>query len=159
MNNSKNSPALTIIACSLAVISLLFLSTFTVHAADASKEASHDHGTWKEKRFVATLDADGVQRAEMVGGDYYYDPNYIVVKVNKPVELKVKKAAGYVPHNLIAKAPEAGIDFKIDLKGDPQTVKFTPKKTGKYPIYCDKSLLFFKTHREKGMEGMIEVIE
>lgn len=159
MNNSKNSPALTIIACSLTVISLLFLCTVTVHAADANKEAGHDHGTWKEKRFVATLDADGVQRAEMVGGDYYYDPNYIVVKVNKPVELKVKKAAGYVPHNLIAKAPEAGIDFKIDLKGDPQTVKFTPKKTGKYPIYCDKSLLFFKTHREKGMEGMIEVIE
>lgn len=159
MNNSKNSPALTIIASSLTVIALLFLGTFTVHAADADKGAGHDHGTWKEKRFVATLDADGVQRAEMVGGDYFYDPNYIVVKVNKPVELKVRKAAGYVPHNLIAKAPEAGIDFKIDLKGDPQTVKFTPKKTGKYPIYCDKSLLFFKTHREKGMEGMIEVIE
>jgi len=119
----------------------------------------HYHGTWKEKRFVATVDADGVQRVEMVGGGYFYDPNYIVVKVNTPVELKVRKEAGYIPHDLVAKSPEAGIAFKLDLTGDPQTVKFTPKKTGKYPIYCDKSLLWFKTHRERGMEGIIEVVD
>lgn len=150
----------------LVSIALLSLCSFTVYAANTKEEAarpesgqSHDHGTWKEKRFVATVDADGIQRAEMIGGDYYYDPNYIVVKVNKPVELKVKKAAGYIPHNLIVKAPDAGIDFKLDLKSDLQTVKFTPTKTGKYPIYCDKSLLWFKTHREKGMEGLIVVVE
>jgi plastocyanin len=95
----------------------------------------------------------------MVGGEYFYDPNYIVVKVNKPVELKVRKTSGYIPHDLVAKSPEAGIDFKLDLKRDPQTVTFTPTKTGKYPLYCDKSLLWFKTHRERGMEGMIEVVE
>ncbi len=144
---------------------LFSLCSFTVYAADTKEEArpesgqTHDHGTWKEKRFVAKVDADGVQRVEMIGGDYFYDPNYIVVKVNKPVELKVKKAAGYVPHDLVAKAPDAGIEFKLDLKGDSQTVKFTPKKAGKYPIYCDKSLLWFKTHRERGMEGMIEVVD
>lgn len=163
MNSSKQSLALTsrIFSNALFVIALLFHSGLTAYAADTGKEVgqTHDHGTRKEKRFVATVDADGVQRAEMVGGEYYYDPNYIVVKVNKPVELKVKKAAGYIPHNLIAKAPEAGINFSIDLKGDLQTVRFTPKKTGKYPIYCDKSLLWFKSHREKGMEGMIEVVE
>jgi hypothetical protein len=38
-------------------------------------------------------------------------------------------------------------------------VKFVPTKTGKYPMYCDKSLLWFKTHREKGMEGVIEVVD
>lgn len=161
MNSPKFPPIATsrIIANVLFFSALLSLGTLTGYAADGSKEAGHDHGTWKEKRFIATLGADGVQRAEMVGGDYFYDPNYIIVKVNKPVELKVKKAAGYIPHNLIAKSPEAGIEFNINLKGDPLTVKFTPKKTGKFPIYCDKSLLFFKTHREKGMEGMIEVIE
>jgi plastocyanin len=144
----------------LIIAALLSLGSYTVHAADTKEAAdTHDHGTWKEKRFVASVDADGVQRAEMVGGDYFYDPNYIIVKVNKPVELKVKKAPGYVPHNLVAKSPEAGIAFNIDLKGDPLTVKFTPTKVGKYPIYCDKSLLWFKTHREKGMEGMIEVVE
>ena len=150
---------------SYLVMALLSLGTFPVYAADIKEEAkpesaqSHDHGTWQEKRFVAPVDADGIQRAEMVGGDYFYDPNYIVVKVNIPVELKVKKAAGYIPHNLIAKAPEAGIAFNIDLKGDIQTVKFTPTKIGKYPIYCDKSMLLFKSHREKGMEGLIEVVE
>lgn len=163
MNNSNCSLSLTsrIISRLILVAALLSLCSLAVYAADAGKETGqgHDHGTWKEKRYVATVAADGIQRAEMVGGEYFYDPNYIVVKVNKPVELKVKKAAGYIPHNLVAKAPEAGIEFNIDLKGDPQTVRFTPKKTGKYPIYCDKSLLFFKTHREKGMEGMIEVVE
>lgn len=149
----------------LIMMVLLSLSSFSITSVDGKEagkpEGSHsqDHGTWKEKRFVVPVDADGVQRVEMVGGDYFYDPNVIVVKVNKPVELKVKKAAGYVPHNLIAKAPEAGIDFTIDLKGDPQAIKFTPTKVGKYPIYCDKSLLWFKTHREKGMEGLIEVVE
>jgi len=138
---------------SFITLAMLFLCS-TAAFADST-----DHGTWKEKRIVAKIDADGVQRAEMVGGDYYYDPNYIVVKVNKPVELKAKKAPGYVPHNLKANSPEAGIVFSIDLKGDPQPVKFTPTKTGKYPIFCDKSLLWMKSHREKGMEGLIEVVE
>lgn len=144
-------------------VSLLMLcSPVAVLAAeDMAKSAAgaQDHGTWKEKRLVATVDADGVQRLEIVGGEYYYDPNYIVVKVNRPVEMKFKKAAGYIPHNLIIKAPEAGINISVDMKGDPQTAKFTPTKVGKYPMYCDKSLLWFKTHREKGMEGMIEVVE
>jgi plastocyanin len=138
---------------------LLVFGTLPAYAADKEGDQSHKHGTWQEKRFVAAVDADGIQRAEMVGGDYFYDPNYIIVKVNIPVELKIKKSVGYVPHNLIAKAPEAGIDFNLDLKSDPQTIKFTPTKIGKYPIYCDKSLLWFKTHREKGMEGLIEVVE
>lgn len=63
------------------------------------------------------------------------------------------------PTTSVAKAPEAGIDFDLDLKGDAQTITFTPTKIGKYPIYCDKSLLWFKTHRERGMEGLIEVVE
>ena len=142
---------------SFITLAMLFLCTVAAYSAESAD--THDHGTWKEKRVVAKVDADGVQRVEMIGGDYYFDPNYIVVKVNKPVELKARKAASYIPHNLIAKSPEAGIVFRLDLKGDPQAVKFTPTKTGKYPIYCDKSLLWFKTHKERGMEGFIEVVE
>lgn len=117
------------------------------------------HGMGKEKRVIAAEDADGVQRVEVIGGEYYYNPNYIVVKVNKPVELKVRKAAGYIPHNMIVKAPEAGIDFNVNLKGESLPIKFTPTKVGKYSIYCDKSLLWFKTHKERGMEGIIEVVK
>jgi len=139
---------------------LLAVTSFTVlPALAADTTPTHDHTLGKINRAIATVGADGVQRLEVTGGEYYFEPNYLVVKVNTPVELKVKKAGGYIPHNLIAKAPEAGIDFKIDLKSDFQTIKFTPTKTGKYPMYCDKSLLWFANHREKGMEGMIEVVE
>lgn len=136
---------------------MALLLTFT--SLTALPVLAADSTPGKITRAVATLGPDGVQRLEITGGEYYYEPNYLVVKVNTPVELKVKKAGGYIPHNLIAKAPEAGIDFKIDLKNDFQTIKFTPTKTGKFPMYCDKSLLWFANHREKGMEGMIEVVE
>lgn len=122
--------------------------------------AQHDHAMGKIIRVVATVDADGVQRAEVTGGDYYFDPNYIVVKVNIPVELTVKKASGYVPHDMIVKAPEAGIDFKANLDAKkPEIIKFTPTKVGKYDMFCDKKLLFFKSHKDRGMDGTIEVVE
>jgi plastocyanin len=131
-------------------------STYTPTA----EVAQHDHAKGKENRVVATVDADGVQRVEVIGGDYYFDPNYIVVKVNIPVELTVKKASGYVPHDMIVKAPEAGIDFKANLDAKkPEIIKFTPTKVGKYEILCDKKLLFFKSHKDRGMDGTIEVVE
>ena len=57
------------------------------------------------------------------------------------------------------KAPESGIDFKIGLNKGPQAVKFTPTRTGKYQMYCDKKPPFGKSHKDKGMEGVIEVVE
>jgi len=145
------------------ILMLLTVATFaitpalTVQAADPAP--AHEHTLGKITRATATMGTDGVQRLEVTGGEYYFEPNYLVLKVNTPVELKIKKAGGYIPHNLIVKAPAAGIDLKIDLKNDFQTVKFTPTKTGKFPMYCDKSLLWLPTHREKGMDGMIEVVE
>jgi len=121
-------------------------------------EPQHEHAMGKEKRVVATVNADGVQRVEITGGEYYFDPNYIVVKVNVPAEFVVKKEPGFVPHDLVVKAPEAGIDFAIDLKKEPQTIKFTPTKTGKFEMVCDKRFLFFKSHKDRGMEGVIEVV-
>jgi len=113
-----------------------------------------------DKPVTATIDANGVQHAEITGGEYYFTPKHLIVKVNKPVELTVKKAAGYVPHNIIINAPEAGINFSINMSDKkPEVVKFTPTKVGQYPMYCDKQLLFFKSHKERGMEGVIEVVE
>ncbi len=132
--------------------------TATDPAQTAQTGGEHDHGTFKEKRFVATVGADGVQHVEITGGSYYFDPNYIVVKVNTPVEFMVKKESGFVPHNILVKAPEAGIDFSVELKDKPTPVKFTPTRVGKYEMYCDKKLLFFKSHKDRGMDGMIEVV-
>jgi plastocyanin domain-containing protein len=112
-----------------------------------------------EKRVVATIDPDGVQRVEVTGDTYYFDPNVIVVKVNVPVELRVKKAGGIAPHNIVIKAPDAGINIEESLSTEPKSIQFTPTKVGKYPFECTKRLLFFKSHKDRGMHGMLEVVE
>lgn len=113
---------------------------------------------WTEKKVVATVDPDGVQRVAITGGSYYFDPNVIVVKVNVPVELTVKKE-GSTPHNIELKAPEAGIDFSESLGKEPKIIKFTATKIGKYPFKCTKKAPFSKSHADRGMHGMIEVVE
>ncbi|MEK7197104.1 MAG: quinol oxidase, partial [Nitrospirota bacterium] len=91
--------------------------------------------------------------------EYFFEPYHIIVKINMPVELTVRKKPGIVPHDIIVNAPEAGINFKEDLSKESKVIRFTPKKTGKYPVYCSKKLLFFKSHKERGMEGLLEVVE
>ena len=130
------------------VLGLLFIAAFA--AADEK---------FIEKRVVAHLDADGVQRASITGGEYFFDPNVIVVKVNAPVELTLKKEPGITPHDFVLKAPEAGIDVKADLATEPKIVKFTATKPGRYPFECSERLLFFKSHKDKGMHGFLEVVE
>lgn len=115
--------------------------------------------TMVEKRAVAEIGADGVQRVEVIGGSYYFNPNVIVVKVNVPVELRVRKESGITPHNMILKAPEAGIDFSVSLSTTPKSITFTPTKTGKYSFECAHKLLFFKSHKDQGMHGVLEVVD
>jgi plastocyanin domain-containing protein len=127
-----------------AALAVLFLFATPVTAAE-------------KKEFTAKIDPDGVQRVEMLAGSYFFDPNFIIVKVNVPVELKIRKEPGMIPHDIVLKAPEAGIDFRQELKDDPVTVKFTPAKAGIFTFDCDKKLLFFESHKEKGMTGTLEV--
>lgn len=114
---------------------------------------------FKEKRVVATVNADGIQRVEVLGGGYYFDPNVIVVKVNVPVELSVKKAGGITPHDIVLKAPDTGINFAEDLSTEPKVIRFTPTKAGIYHFECSKQLLFFMSHKDRGMHGLLEVVE
>ena len=132
----------------LAIMMLLAAGSF---AAVAPQEEA--------KPFFATIASDGIQHVDIMGGSYFFKPSHIVVKANVPVELKVRKESGMVPHNIAMNAPEAGIVFDVNLSEEPKIVKFTPVKPGKYNLYCTKKLLFFKSHREKGMEGLIEVVE
>jgi plastocyanin domain-containing protein len=113
----------------------------------------------KQKVFTATVDKDGVQKVELVGGEYYFDPNYIIVKKDIPVELTVRKMSGMIPHNIVVESPEAGINIREAMSTDPKVIRFTPTKAGKYPVFCDKKLLFFPSHRKKGMEAVLEVVE
>ena len=63
-----------------------------------------------------------MQRVAIIGGEYLFNPNHIVLKVNVPAELTMMKVRGIVPHDIMVKAPDAGIDFKIDVSDK------TPKK-------------------------------
>ncbi|HXF65662.1 MAG TPA: quinol oxidase [Burkholderiales bacterium] len=112
----------------------------------------------QKETYVAKLDADGVQRARLIGGEYFFRPARIVVKVNVPVELLASKEAGIVPHNLVIQAPEAGIAVEEELGSEPKKIRFTATAPGKYPFYCSNRLLFFASHRERGMEGVLEVV-
>lgn len=108
--------------------------------------------------FKVPVNPDGISKVEIIGGSYFFKPNHIIVKVNIPVELKVSKESGLIPHDIVAKSPEAGIEFQESLSSSPKIIKFTPTRVGKYPIYCSKAAPFSKSHREKGMEGVIEVV-
>lgn len=133
------------IGTSLLALIVLIISAIAYAAPD------------KEKRYVATVSPDGVQRVAVLGGNYYFDPKVIVVKVNVPVELKVRKEGGVAPHDIAIRAPEAGIDFDQELRSEPQVVRFTPTKVGEYEFVCTKRFLFFKSHKERGMHGTLVV--
>lgn len=107
---------------------------------------------------VVKPDADGVQRVRLVAGSYFFKPNHIIVKANVPVELSASRESGLTPHDLVIRAEEAGINVKADLGSDPKKIAFIATKPGKYPIYCSKKLPFMAGHREKGMEGILEVV-
>jgi plastocyanin len=143
---------------SLRFLSLRFLSllllTLTVCCV-AEKLGAHPD----DKPYRAVMDADGVQQVNILAGDYFFRPSHIIVQVNVPVRFVVRVERGIVPHGLVLKAPEANVSIDEDLSRESQTFTFTPSASGKYAFYCPKKLLFFKSHREHGMEGILEVVE
>jgi plastocyanin len=103
---------------------------------------------------------DGVVRAEMTIDSYSYKPDHLIVPVGRTVELTLKSVTIIVPHNFVVKAPEIGVEINQEVPaGKTVTIRFTPTRAGKAEIYCDKKLLFFKSHKKKGMVATLEVIE
>lgn len=112
----------------------------------------------EEPAIVAETGPDGVQRAEVTAGSYFFRPGHIIVRAGTPVELAIRSESTVAPHNFVMRSPEAGMDLSEPLSNDViRIIRFTPLLPGKYEFYCDKKLLFFKSHRERGMEGIIEV--
>jgi plastocyanin len=107
----------------------------------------------------AKIDSDGVQHVSILGGDYFFRPSHVIVKVNVPIEFSVSLEKGIVPHTLVIQAPEAGIAVDESLSTEAKTIRFTPTAVGRYSYYCRNKLVFFKSHRERGMEGVLEVVE
>jgi heme/copper-type cytochrome/quinol oxidase subunit 2 len=94
----------------------------------------------------------------MIVDSYFYKPDHLVVRQGRPVEVTLVSQTVLVPHNFVIKEPVAGMDVNQDVPaGGTVKVRFTPTQAGDYHFYCDKKLLFFKSHREKGMEGTLTV--
>ena len=107
---------------------------------------------------VAQVEADGVQHATITLDSYSYTPDYLVVQAGKPVELTLTSVTFITPHNFLLTDPAAGFTVEQDVRaGKTVTVRFTPTQTGTFIYYCDRKLLFIASHREKGMEGRLEV--
>jgi heme/copper-type cytochrome/quinol oxidase subunit 2 len=107
---------------------------------------------------TAEIGADGIQRARIVMDSYSYSPKHLIVQAGKPVELTLTSVTTITPHNFVIDESDAGFRVNGDIgAGKTGVVRFTPSKAGTFPFYCDKKLLFFKSHREKGMEGRLEV--
>ena len=104
------------------------------------------------------LAADGVQRAVIEADSYDFAPRHLVVRTGKPVELTFKSLTWLVPHTIVIDDPRSGLAIHEGIPaGESVTVKFTPTASGTFAMYCDKKLPFFKSHRDKGMEGVLEV--
>ena len=134
-------------ACNLmgAIGLLITLQIAVVQAADVAQPVPP---------FAVPLAADGVQRATITLDSYSYTPNHVIVEAGKPVELTLTSVTTITPHNFIIK--ELSVEQDVSA-GKTVTIKFTPTQAGTFPIYCDKRLWPLPSHRDKGMEGKLEV--
>ena len=81
----------------------------------------------EETTVTAHLDADGVQRATIVGGSYFFRPNHVIVKAHVPVELTVSVEADMIPHDFVLQSDEAKISIKTDLDDTPKKSPSPPR--------------------------------
>lgn len=137
---------------------LRFLLLFLILGAVVSATGNAAEESRSNQPTIVTFSEDGVQRVTIVLDSYSYSPDHIVVQAGKPVELILTSITTIVPHNFVLKdgAAELSIDRDVSA-GKTLTVQFTPVQKGVFAFFCDKKLLFFASHREKGMEGKLEV--
>jgi plastocyanin len=103
---------------------------------------------------TATM-TDTLQRVRIVAHTYWFDPNRVVLKAGREVELTVKNGAFMVPHNLTCFEKDAGIEVSADLGmfHGSKKVKFTPTQPGEYEFFCHVD-----SHSKHGMKGTFVVV-
>ena len=108
---------------------------------------------------IAAVAADtDAQKFTIHLSDYRFHPDVIEVVAGRPVELTLVNDDKITPHNFTLEAPDAGMDLKANISaGKSATLRFTPRTAGGYVFYCNKKLPFMKSHRERGMEGKLDV--
>jgi plastocyanin len=107
---------------------------------------------------VAEAGADGVQRVTITLDSYSYAPAHVVVTAGQPVELTLVSVTTLVPHDLVIDDPASGLALRREVgAGKTETLSFTPSAPGTFAFYCSKKPPFLKSHRDRGMEGVLEV--
>lgn len=107
---------------------------------------------------IVSVSPDGVQRATVILDSYSYSPNHLVVESGKPVELTLTSRTTFIPHNFVMKELSAGLSIEQDVgAGKTIIAKLPPTQPGRFLFFCDKRLWPMPSHRDKGMEGLLEV--
>ncbi len=107
---------------------------------------------------VVPISPDGVQRTTVILDSYSYSPNHLVVEKAKPVELNLTSITMITPHNFILKDSDGSLLVEQDVgAGKTVVARFVPTQPGLFPFFCDKRLWPMPSHRDKGMEGILEV--
>ena len=107
---------------------------------------------------VVSISPDGVQRATVILDSYSYSPNHLIVESGKPVELTLMSRTTFIPHNFVMQELSAGLSIEQDVgAGKTIIAKLAPTQPGLFPFFCDKRLWPMPSHRDKGMEGLLEV--
>lgn len=110
----------------------------------------------QDQAVPATIDNDGVQRITIIGGSYFFRPDRILARVGQPLHLIVRMEEGIVPHRFVLDGPDGKPVADIELATTPKTVQID-LPPGQYPFSCPNRLLMFKSHRERGMSGTLEI--
>lgn len=106
---------------------------------------------------AASTGADGVQRVTIVGGSYFFHPERITARANQPLEITLSIESGVIPHRFVLDGPDGKHMADVPLGTNAQVIHLT-LKTGNYIFYCPNRLLWFKSHRERGMAGVLQVL-
>jgi plastocyanin len=99
----------------------------------------------------AVADSAGVQRLDVDLHSFYFEPNRIVVRAGRPVELVVRNRSLVVPHNFTI--ADSSLSVSVDKWGPGSSrVRFTPEVPGEYEFFCH-----VHGHAKKGMKGTLVV--
>jgi hypothetical protein len=114
-------------------------------------------GAGSAEGLEAVRGPEGIQRVRVFAGSYFFRPRQIRVEAHSPVELTVVLEPGLIPHDFVIDAPKAGITVRETLGDEPRVIRFLPEVPGIFEFYCSKRLLFFESHKDRGMRGVLEV--
>lgn len=100
----------------------------------------------------AVVDSKGVQRVDVYFHRYYFEPNRIIVRAGRPVEIVAHNRSWVVPHNLTI----ADSSLSVSVGGwGPFTrrARFIPETSGEFRFFCHVG-----GHAKKGMTGTLVVL-